>query len=229
MYYILHYIVYNLVALHGVSLVFGPPSSMQANLSRSFLIQWLASLGVNIKRVEEFGTGAALCECLKQLDPSFPKFKESPKTEWEYLANLKQAKEYFNNKNVRICFPIDRMCKLKLQDNLEFLQWFYKYYEESTRNKEEEQADEYIRITAVESKEANNNTNIQNNNTNIQNNKTNIQMERYARIFENERDFYFSKLVLIEELVKNSDEISESFRNELLRIMYEEEYTSEHI
>lgn len=96
--------------------------------SRVFLVNWLKSLDVDITKVEDIGKGVALCALMTKLDPSFPRFRESPTTQMEYLDNLKLIYHYMTNKGIKLFFPMERMIELRFQDNLEVLQWFYKYY-----------------------------------------------------------------------------------------------------
>lgn len=101
---------------------------MSESLSRHFILNWLSTLRIPIPRIEDVGKGTVLCKLLTQLDSNFPKYKENPQTEHEFLNNLIIVKNYLDNKNIRLFFPIDKMCKLKMQDNLEVIQWFYKYW-----------------------------------------------------------------------------------------------------
>lgn len=108
------------------------------NLSRTFLISWLNGLGVSTSRIEEIGKGVILCKLLSDIDSGFPRYNQRPCNEAEYLSNLVLAKNYLESKGKRFYFPADRMCKLRLQDNLEAIKWFYGYYEEAltARNRE---------------------------------------------------------------------------------------------
>lgn len=105
---------------------------MTATLSRVFLVQWLNQLGIAINRIEDIGKGSAICALLKLLDDFFPKFREDPQNELDYMYNLKIVQAYMDKKGIKLFFPIERMCKCKMQDNLEVAQWFYKYWEKET-------------------------------------------------------------------------------------------------
>lgn len=50
------------------------------------------------------------------------------------------------------------------------------------------------------------------------------KLKEIVRVFENERDYYFDKLVMIERLVKTEENIDEGVAKQLFSIMYEEEY-----
>lgn len=101
-------------------------------VSRSAIISWFRQNGVSITSVEQIGTGAPLIMLLNNLyedrSPSYKiaNFKESPSNETEYLQNMHKVKEFLNNMNIKIYFPLERMVKCRMQDNLEFIQLLYK-------------------------------------------------------------------------------------------------------
>lgn len=109
-----------------------------AELSRKALLEWLKSLNISISSIEEIGKGDALCSLLTLLDSNFPKYKINPRNATDYSFNLKLVQAYLNGKNIKLYFPIDKMVNLKMQDNLEVLQWFHKYYEKEIMNRREE-------------------------------------------------------------------------------------------
>ncbi|EEQ82749.1 hypothetical protein NCER_100495 [Vairimorpha ceranae BRL01] len=104
--------------------------------SRKELIRWLKSLNIHINCIEEFGQGTAICHLLTIIHPnkSFNFIKE-PSTTYEYLRNLKTAQGFFQENNIEVRFPIEKLVQCKLQDNLEFAQWMYKYYIKNHNNK----------------------------------------------------------------------------------------------
>ncbi|KAI5152305.1 microtubule-associated protein, RP/EB family [Enteropsectra breve] len=282
------------------------------NPGRSFILSWLSSIDLHIDRIEDVGKGAVLCKILKRIDPAFPRFKESPTTEQEFIHNLAVVKKYLGSKQIKLYFPVERMCKLRMQDNLEAIQWFYKYYIKETEKQglhkaiprtaapeanenvqysfisdsdtlctEESFTQSSININQynnhndikyVNSSEnaAGNNTGCQTHTNDITNNITNditnrleqnkcfsssslveigfvssektsstaeikklkqdlkirnnkIEVLReFSRVFENERDFYFEKLVKIEKIVCADREMDDGIRNEILAILYED-------
>lgn len=83
--------------------------------------------GIEIDRIEDIGKGTALCTLLKNMDDGFPVFKKDPWNENDYQYNLRQVESYLNKRGVKMHLPVERMIKLKMQDNLEVLQAVYKY------------------------------------------------------------------------------------------------------
>ncbi|EJW02233.1 hypothetical protein EDEG_00304 [Edhazardia aedis USNM 41457] len=101
---------------------------MSTNISRRALLQWIFDLTHHtITKIETIGEGQHICLVLSILDTSFPKGSIilNPTTEAQFLKNLRLAKSYLDSKDVITYFPVDKMSKCKVQDNLEFMQWFY--------------------------------------------------------------------------------------------------------
>lgn len=98
-------------------------------MSRRELISWIRSLGIEISAIEELGKGAIICEILSVLHRGFPSsFIRRPVNEHEYLRNMKICQDFFNSMNLKLYFPVDKLVKCRMQDNLEIAQWLSKYY-----------------------------------------------------------------------------------------------------
>ncbi|WUR03683.1 microtubule integrity protein [Vairimorpha necatrix] len=96
--------------------------------SRLELVEWLRDLGININKIEEIGQGTAICKLLNLFHPNVTfNYVKNPSSNYEYLKNLK--------------IPIEKLVQCKLQDNIEFAQWLYKYfiknYKQIKKNNEE--------------------------------------------------------------------------------------------
>ncbi|KAF6217131.1 hypothetical protein GE061_001484 [Apolygus lucorum] len=103
------------------------------NMSRHDLLQWVNDcLQSRFNKIEELCTGAAYCQFMDLLFPgSVPvkRIKFKTHLEHEYLNNFKLLQGAFKNKGVTKAVPIERLVKGKFQDNLEFLQWFKKFFD----------------------------------------------------------------------------------------------------
>lgn len=171
--------------------------------SRSFLLKWLNRVAAPIERIEDVGKGVVLCSLMKKLDQEFPAFKKEPWNENDYLHNLKLVEIYLIRKGVKMYFPIEKMVKLRLQDNLEVVQQMYKFVtkENATLQMSED-------ATSRKADKVNSEDEV-------------VKLKKCAGVIKNERDFYYNKLLEIERVLKeNTEEISESKRNELLEILY---------
>ncbi|KAM0688242.1 microtubule integrity protein mal3 [Conglomerata obtusa] len=100
------------------------------NSKRSLIAWFNTHCSIKIDKIEQLGTGIHYSFILYTLDPSYPirHINTNAKTEPEYLRNLKHIQEYMEKSNVVVYLPIERMCRCKVQDNLEFAQWLYKFY-----------------------------------------------------------------------------------------------------
>ncbi|RPA82022.1 hypothetical protein BJ508DRAFT_99699 [Ascobolus immersus RN42] len=101
--------------------------------SRQELLSWLNNLlKLNITKVEQCGTGAALCQIFDSiyLDVPMTKVKFNVNTEYAYLANFKVLTSVFANHGIDKPIPVERLVKCRFQDNLEFLQWAKRYWDQ---------------------------------------------------------------------------------------------------
>ncbi|KAH9412196.1 hypothetical protein HK407_01g00890 [Ordospora pajunii] len=99
------------------------------NRSRQELVTWMRSLGIDVCGIEDLGKGAAICQVLSILYEDFPHgFITKPREEHEYLRNMKICQEFFGMKSIKLYFPVDKLVKCKMQDNLEVAQWLCKHY-----------------------------------------------------------------------------------------------------
>ncbi|CAK7199158.1 microtubule integrity protein mal3 [Sporothrix eucalyptigena] len=101
--------------------------------SRQELVQWLNSLlQLNVTKVEQCGTGAALCQVFDSifLDIPMSRVKFNVNTEYAYIQNFKVLQSCFQKHQVDRPIPVEALVKCKMQDNLEFLQWTKRYWDQ---------------------------------------------------------------------------------------------------
>ncbi|OBS74522.1 hypothetical protein A6R68_14933, partial [Neotoma lepida] len=80
--------------------------------------------------------GAAYCQFMDMLFPgciSLKKVKFQAKLEHEYIHNFKLLQASFKRMNV---IPVEKLVKGRFQDNLDFIQWFKKFYDANYDGKE---------------------------------------------------------------------------------------------
>lgn len=100
--------------------------------SRQELIQWLNSLlQLNITKVEQCGTGAALCQVFDSIymDVPMSKVKFNVNAEYAYVQNFKVLQNSFTKHQIDKPIPVQALIKCKMQDNLEFLQWTKRFWD----------------------------------------------------------------------------------------------------
>ncbi|KAL1840196.1 hypothetical protein VTJ49DRAFT_726 [Mycothermus thermophilus] len=101
--------------------------------SRQELVNWLNSLlQLNITKVEQCGTGAALCQVYDSifLDVPMSRVKFNVNTEYAYIQNFKILQNTFNKHKIDRQIPVEQLVKCKMQDNLEFLQWTKRFWDQ---------------------------------------------------------------------------------------------------
>ena len=103
------------------------------NLSRHDILAWVNDcIKAKFSKIEELCTGAAYCQFMEILFPGsviIKKVKFNTKQEHDYINNFKLLQASFKKMSVDKVVPVDRLVKGKFQDNLEFIQWFKKFYD----------------------------------------------------------------------------------------------------
>lgn len=102
--------------------------------SRTDLLAWLNELlQINYTKVEQCGTGGAYCQIIDSIygDVPMARVKMNAKHEYEYIANFKILQNLFKAKKIEKPIPIEKLVKCKMQDNLEFLQWIKRFWDQN--------------------------------------------------------------------------------------------------
>lgn len=100
--------------------------------SRQELVNWVNStLQLSITKVDECGKGYVYCQLLDSIynDVAVSRVKFDARSEYEYLNNFKILQASFTAHGIDRPVPVERLVKCRLQDNLEFLQWFKRYWD----------------------------------------------------------------------------------------------------
>lgn len=100
--------------------------------SRQELVSWLNSLlQLNITKVEQCGTGAALCQVFDSIymDVPMSRVKFNVNSEYAYVQNFKVLQNTFAKHQIDKPIPVEALIKCKMQDNLEFLQWTKRFWD----------------------------------------------------------------------------------------------------
>ncbi|KAI9207654.1 calponin domain-containing protein [Polychytrium aggregatum] len=101
--------------------------------SRTELIAWVNDLTqLGISKIEQCGTGAVHCQIVDSIyrDVPLSKVKFNAKHEYEYVSNFKILQGAFDKHKIENSIPVERLQRCKFQDNLEFLQWMKKYWDQ---------------------------------------------------------------------------------------------------
>jgi len=101
--------------------------------SRQELLAWLNNLlQLNVTKVEQCGTGAAFCQVLDSvfMDVPMARVKFNVNTEYAYLQNFKVLQNIFTRHQIDRPIPVEALVKCRMQDNLEFLQWIKRFWDQ---------------------------------------------------------------------------------------------------
>ncbi|PWY92354.1 hypothetical protein BO70DRAFT_305738 [Aspergillus heteromorphus CBS 117.55] len=101
--------------------------------SRQELLAWINNLlQLNMTKVEQCGTGAALCQIFDSIfmDVPMSRVRFNVNTEYAYLQNFKVLQNVFAKHQVDKPIPVESLTKCRMQDNLEFLQWTKRYWDQ---------------------------------------------------------------------------------------------------
>ncbi|XP_039610422.1 microtubule-associated protein RP/EB family member 2 isoform X1 [Polypterus senegalus] len=115
-------------------------SITQETMSRHDIIAWVNDiLCLAYTKVEQLSSGAAYCQFMDMLFPgciSLKKVKFQAKLEHEYIHNFKLLQASFKRMNVDKIIPVEKLVKGRFQDNLDFIQWFKKFFDANYDGKE---------------------------------------------------------------------------------------------
>jgi len=92
-----------------------------ANESRTDLLNWINDLlQLTVTKIETIGTGAVLCQIMDTIygDVQMHRVKFNTSLEYEYMNNFKILQACFNAHGIEKHIPVERLMKLKFQDNL---------------------------------------------------------------------------------------------------------------
>lgn len=104
-----------------------------AGESRTELINWLnETLQLDYKKVEQCGNGAVYCQLLDSIYHDIPMSRVNfdAKSEFDCSTNMKILQASFQKHKITRIIDVEKIMKCRLQDNLELLQWFKKYWME---------------------------------------------------------------------------------------------------
>ncbi|EPZ32520.1 Microtubule-associated Mapre1-like protein [Rozella allomycis CSF55] len=102
------------------------------DLSRTDLLQWINNLlDLNYTRIEQLGNGAAYCQIIDSIygDVPMQKIKFDTILDYEIIQNYKILQNSFLQHRIQKPIPIERLAKMKFQDNFEFTQWFKRFFD----------------------------------------------------------------------------------------------------
>ena len=100
-------------------------------VGRNELVLWVNTLlRMKIQKVEQCASGAIYCQIMDAAHPNIvPMHKVSfqARAEHEYVQNYKVLQTVFDKLKIAKNIEVEKLCKARPLDNLEFLQWMKRY------------------------------------------------------------------------------------------------------
>lgn len=105
------------------------------DLSKLEILKWLnTTYKLNLTKIEQACTGAVYCQIIDSMYPNKVKMNKvnwKAKLEHEFTQNFKILQQAFNECKILKHIEVEKLTKGKYQDNLEFLQWLKKFFDEN--------------------------------------------------------------------------------------------------
>ena len=102
-------------------------------VGRNELVLWVNTLlRMKIQKVEQCASGAIYCQVMDAAHPNIvPMHKVSfqARAEHEYVQNYKVLQTVFDKLKIAKNIEVEKLCKARPLDNLEFLQWMKRYFD----------------------------------------------------------------------------------------------------
>lgn len=105
-------------------------------VGRKEIVDWINNtLGIGIAKVEQTASGAIACQLLDMLFPgevAMGKVNWMARVDHEFIPNYKVLQNAFDRVGIERHVDVDKLIRGKYQDNLEFMQWFKRFFEMHT-------------------------------------------------------------------------------------------------
>lgn len=102
-------------------------------VGRKEIVDWVnETLQLSLTKVEQTASGAVACQLLDRIYPGkvpLSKVNWDAKLDYEFLGNYKVLQNAFTKLKIDKQLPVEKLVRAKYQDNLEFMQWFKRFYE----------------------------------------------------------------------------------------------------
>ena len=102
-------------------------------MSKPVLLDFFNSeLQLGLTKIEQCGTGAVYCQIIDKIYPgtfNIGSVKWQAKFDYEYMENYKILNKAFRTNGIQKNLDVDKLVKCRLLDNTEMCQWIKKYFE----------------------------------------------------------------------------------------------------
>lgn len=107
-------------------------------VSKTEILNWINNtLSLSIDKIESLGSGAIYCQLF---DAFFPKSVQISKVNFnakhqhEFVNNFKILQKAFTSLDIKKYIEVEKLIRMKYQDNLEFIQWVKRFIESAGGN-----------------------------------------------------------------------------------------------
>lgn len=108
-------------------------------VGRKEIMDWVNStLDINLAKIEDTASGAVACQLFDIMHPGvvpMHKVDWTAKKDFEFVGNYKILQSAFTKMGVEKRIDVDRLISGRYMDNLEFMQWFKRFFELSGAEK----------------------------------------------------------------------------------------------
>eukprot|EP01035_Chromulina_nebulosa_P033065 gene33065-44248_t len=108
-------------------------------VGRKEIVDWINStLDLNLTKIEDTASGAVACQLFDIMYPNqvpMHKVNWAAKQDFEFIANYKILQTCFTKLNIERNIDVDRLISGRYMDNLEFMQWYKRFFEMSVTDK----------------------------------------------------------------------------------------------
>jgi RP/EB family microtubule-associated protein len=102
-------------------------------VGRKDILDWInGQLNLSLSKVEETASGCVACQMLDVMYPGkvpMSKVNWGAKVDYEFIQNYKVLQTCFTKLKIDRHIEVDKLVRAKYQDNLEFMQWFKRFFE----------------------------------------------------------------------------------------------------
>ncbi|KAK9807310.1 hypothetical protein WJX73_000150 [Symbiochloris irregularis] len=105
-------------------------------VSKTELLQWLNStLDLDLTKIEQTASGAVACQLLDAMSPgsvALSKVDFNAVNDYDCINNYKILQAGFSKLNINKPIEVHKLIKARPLDNIEFMQWFKKFFDDRT-------------------------------------------------------------------------------------------------
>ncbi|KAL0210756.1 hypothetical protein P9112_009054 [Eukaryota sp. TZLM1-RC] len=194
-------------------------------VSRTEILEWINTLfNTNVQKIEELGNGVVYCQIMHLLYPdlvNLSKVNFNAILEHDNLRNLKYLQSIFRKAGIKRDIDLARLSTKNYMCNLETIQWFKSFFDsksnsdgipveklnQTNQGQRQRRPSMLPRRTAPRRSTSNPSFSSQDTNRTTVDEAQLTALQKQVDVLQKERNFYFKKLLMIEQLSQNNDNV----------------------